>query len=71
MAAFQTASEIAAKAGVPVWRVIYVLRDGKIPEAGRAGNCRLFDAAAVTQIHAELRRIEERHAAALPTPALA
>jgi DNA-binding transcriptional MerR regulator len=55
-----TVGEIARRLGVPVHRVEYLIRFRNIRPAGRAGNCRIYTEADVTQIATELQQIEAR-----------
>lgn len=56
-----TPGRIAAKLGVPLNRVLYVLATRRhIVPAARAGTLRLFDAQAVAQIRHELSGIDAR-----------
>lgn len=57
----KTSGVIAAQLGVPLHRVLYVLRTrGHIRPSARAGALRLYDRAAVTLVREELARIESR-----------
>ena len=54
-----TVGAIAARAGVPVHRVTYVIKSRRIRSVGRVGQARAFDESAVEQILEELSRIEQ------------
>ncbi len=53
-----TIGEIAARLGVPLHRVGYVIDSRGIRPAGRAGHARVFTEADVDHIAGELARIE-------------
>ena len=55
-----TVGEIARRLGEPVHRIEYVIRTRQILPNGRAGNVRIFTDADVSDIAAELRRIDEQ-----------
>ncbi len=55
-----TPGKIAAKLGVPLWRVQYVLATRDISPVAYAGRLRLFDRAAVARIRHEINAIEAR-----------
>ena len=58
-----TPGRIAEGLGVPLHRVLYVLRSrARICPSARAGTLRLFDKAAVAQIRHELNGIDARRA---------
>ena len=52
-----TVGGIAAKAGVPVHSVVYVINSRGIQPVGRVGQTRVFDPAAVGRVVAELARM--------------
>jgi DNA-binding transcriptional MerR regulator len=54
-----TVGTIAARAKVPVHRVLYVIESRGIRPVGRAGNARVFTEADALRIAGELRRIDE------------
>ncbi len=51
-----TTGDLARLLGIPLHRVEYLLRTRDIPEAGRAGNLRVFGQAALETLRDELRR---------------
>jgi hypothetical protein len=53
----KTVAEIAVEYGIPRWKLAYTLRTRPIPPQQRAGIVRLFDAATVSRIVEEARRI--------------
>jgi DNA-binding transcriptional MerR regulator len=54
-----TTGEIAIKYGVPVHRVLYLIRARGIEPVSRAGNSYVYDGADVERIGAELRRMRQ------------
>lgn len=52
-----TVGEIAARLGVPVHRVVYLIQSRNIQPAGKAGHARVFSESDVQYIASELRRI--------------
>ena len=52
-----TVGSIAARLGVPIHRVVYIIASRKINPSGRAGNTRIFNDGDIEQIASELRRI--------------
>lgn len=55
-----TIGEIARRLGVPSHRVEYILRTRDIPPKGIAGNCRVYEEAAVERIAEILRSIDAK-----------
>ncbi len=55
-----TSGRVAAKLGVPVHRVQYVLKSRQIVPSAFAGRLRLFNRAAVARIRHELNAIDAR-----------
>lgn len=53
-----TIGHIAARCGVPIHRVEYVVKTRDIRPACRAGLARIFDESAADRIESEIRRIE-------------
>jgi hypothetical protein len=70
MSEFLTPAQIAGKVGLPLHRVVYVIRSRQIPEARRVGNIRLFDPAAVEAVLGGLQQISERRVGTGTAPAL-
>ena len=58
-----TVGDLARRAGVPVHRVTYVIESRGIVPVGRAGQVRLFNAAAAEQILAALNQIAAERSA--------
>ena len=61
-----TVGVIATDLAVPVHRVRYVIDSRGIQAIGRAGNARIFDAAAVARIASEIRQIDAERQEAAP-----
>ena len=53
-----TVGEIAKRLGVPLHRVLYVVRSRDIRPASRAGNVRVFAESDLMYIGSEIRRID-------------
>ena len=58
-----TVGVLAESLGVPLARVLYVLRTRPIRSAARAGTVRLFDKAAVAEVRAALDEMDARRGA--------
>jgi len=56
----RTPGVIADELGVPLSRVLYVLRQRRIKPIGRAGIIRLYDREAVETVRAELLAIDQQ-----------
>jgi hypothetical protein len=63
-----TVGELARRAGVPVHRVTYVIETRGILPVGRAGQARVFSAAAADQVLAALHQIAAERSAAKTSP---
>jgi len=57
-----TAGVIAAKTGVPIFRVLDILEKKKVEPIGRAGHLRIFGDEVVDFVRAEAERRERRKA---------
>jgi len=57
-----TPGVIARELGVPLHRVLYVLRSRDIEPVARAGTLRLYDNAAIARVRHELNAIDARKA---------
>lgn len=58
-----TVGVLAESLGVPLARVLYILRTRPIRSAARAGTVRLFDKAAVAEVRAALDAMDARRGA--------
>jgi hypothetical protein len=56
----RTPGIIAAELGVPLNRVLYILRHRDIKPIGRAGVLRLYDRMAVETVREAIREMDER-----------